>query len=191
MIIVANGLPFIAMRDWNSSPEAIASSGWLHIVEAYIVSPHEPTCFPAHAKQPGTIDYAVVSNSMTPMVQSIQVDEDDPYEPHRRTFLQLKEAPISICELVAQSPTEFPNEKPTGPYRQYSRAQVAITDDIEEHAKLLMNRIEDELIHKFHIEHVCDHKGRSPYKGRAEGFKLKKLQLGDKMGTTEGDSSVV
>ena len=54
-----------------------------------------------------------------------------------------------------------------------------------------MNRIEDELIHKFHIDHECDHKGQSPYRGRAEGFKVKKLQLGGNMSTTDGHSSVV
>ena len=39
---------------------------------------------------------------------------------------------------------------------------------------VVMEKIENELIHKFHCEHVDDNYGNSPCRGRAEGFKLLK-----------------
>ena len=125
------------------------------------------------------------------MVQSVYVDQEAPYDPHRQVFMQLREAPINICEMVAQTPTELPCERPTGPCRQYSREQVPITATIDEHAVHLMTRIEDELVCKYHVDHIVDHHGRSPYKGRSEGFKIRKLQLADQMKPNEDHSHVV
>ena len=103
----------------------------------------------------------------------------------------MKYAPIGICEMVAQTPAEFPNARPIGPCRQYGMGQVSITDNIGKHAEALLERIEDELIHKYHLEHICDYEGRSPYKGRSQGFKLKKLQMGNQMKSTEDASLLI
>ena len=191
MIIVANGLPFVALGDWNNSPEAIASSGWLHTIDGYVVAPEQPTCFPSHAKKRSTIDFAVVSNSLTPMIDSVYADEEDPYEPHRRVFLQMKMAPFGICEMVAQCPADFPEERPIGPCRQYSKGQVSLARNVDEHADALISRIEEELICKYHLEHVRNHNGCSPYEGRSQGFKLKKLQADRTIKAVDDPSAVL
>ena len=62
---------------------------------------------------------------------------------------------------------------------------------LDEHARLLMEKIENELIYKFHKEHVTDYKGNSPFKGRADGFKLKKMQLANQIPSVQDESTVV
>ena len=112
MLIVQNALPYIAMGDWNNPPEMLASSGWLHTVNGYVVAPSEPTCYATYAKEPTALDYAVMSSWLTPMVESISAVEEDPYQPHRQVILRMKIAPSSITEVNAICPTNFDEERP-------------------------------------------------------------------------------
>ena len=42
---------------------------------------------------------------------------------------------------------------------------------------MVIDRIEDELIKKYHLDHITNGDGRSPYRGRAEGLVLKKQEM--------------
>ena len=53
-----------------------------------------------------------------------------------------------------------------------------------------MNRIEDELIHKCHLEHVSDWQGNSPYRGRSQGFKLQRMKRDSNISLRANSSNV-
>ena len=96
MVIMADGIPFVAIGDWNKTPQNLVGSGWLHSVDAYIIEPDHHTCQASNSDRQTTIDYAVVSNSITPMVDSLYVNQADPFEPHRQIFLKLKMSTMKI-----------------------------------------------------------------------------------------------
>ena len=84
---------------------------------------------------------------------------------------------IKIQETIVCAPSELPFERPIGPTRKYctrSIAQKGVQSmTLEEQAAEVMSRIEGELISKYHLDHVVGKHGRSPYRVRADGFKLK------------------
>ena len=41
---------------------------------------------------------------------------------------------------------------------------------LDDHADAIHKMIEEELIHKMHVEHELDREGRSPYGGRSDGL---------------------
>ena len=83
LVIVTNALPHVAMRDLNNPPEALASSGWLHTLNGYIVTPSEAPCKTTNAREASVLDYAVVSKWPTPMDEDAYVAKGYPFEPHK------------------------------------------------------------------------------------------------------------
>ena len=117
MLIVANAMLFVAMGDWNNTPTELASTGWLETVDAYAIEPHTPTCCTAMAREGRVIDYAVVTNRLTPMIDYIMADEDDPFQPHRRVILKLQGNITSVAECNASAPTHYPSVRPISPHK--------------------------------------------------------------------------
>ena len=62
---------------------------------------------------------------------------------------------------------------------------------LEEQAATVMNRIEGELIAKYHLDHVVDVHGRSPYRGRAEGLRLKITKYNNSNTNVEGGAALL
>ena len=87
-------------------------------------------------------------------------------------------APKGIKETVAVTPSVLPECRPIGPHNELQNYTVPWHSTLEEHASLVTQRIEDELIKKFHVDHVLNEKRRSPYRGRAEGLVFKKKRNG-------------
>ena len=168
------------MGDWNNPPEVLASLGWLHAISGGIVAHDHPSCGTTNARELSVLDYAVVSNWLTPMVKAIYADEEDPYQPHRRVYLKMQIAPKCIHEVAAVCPTSFPQERLIGRSNEY-KMNCKWEDlrnpwnlPLDDHAAMIMDRIENELLYKINVDHVYDHRGTSPYRGRSEGFNIRK-----------------
>ena len=125
------------------------------------------------AKDGSIIDYAVVSNSLTSMVDCIYADEDDPFQPHRSVIMKFHGDVNSISECNASTPTQYPEARPIGPHRKIKNHALCEDDDLEEHASKVMNMIEAELAAKFHVDHVVDANGFCTYMNRSDGLFLR------------------
>ena len=66
--VVATGLPWLIVADWNVAPEQLAESSGLSGVEAVIIPPKDAviTCSAGKGR---VLDFAVASSSMAPMVE--------------------------------------------------------------------------------------------------------------------------
>ena len=106
MLIVADSLPYVIMGDWNNPPEELVKTGWLDTIDGYAIAPHNTTCCTSMAKNGTIIDYAVVSSSLTSMVDCIYADEDDPFQPHRSVIMKFHGDVNSISECNASTPTQ-------------------------------------------------------------------------------------
>ena len=151
----------------------------VEIVDGYIVAPDEPTCCTSMAKTGSVIDYAVISNRLTPMVEYIMADDNDPYQPHRRVIMKFHGNMTSISEWNACTPNHFPCERPIGPHNSYSCVPPSEGDDLEEHAKKVMRTIESELAAKYHVDHISDEMGNCTFLNRSNGLNLKKSSCVD------------
>ena len=100
LIISSMNMPFVIMGDWQYTPEQLAETGWLEIIDGYIVAPDEPTCKQSGRKTDGSIiDYAVVSNWVAPKVVYIRVLDDMAFNLHKMVEMgvNFKAMVISEC----------------------------------------------------------------------------------------------
>ena len=65
-IFAALGLPFVAIGDYNDTPSALASTGWLEAVNGVVVPPvnTDGTC---RAGEHRLLEFAVVHESLRPV----------------------------------------------------------------------------------------------------------------------------
>ena len=88
--------------------------------------------------------------------------------------MQLHGDMTSITECNASSPSSFPDVRPIGPHRKLVSDLPCAGDDLEQHARKVMNMIENELACKYHVDHTVDAKRFCTYLNRSNGLNLKK-----------------
>jgi hypothetical protein len=101
--------PWVAAGDWNMSPELLASSGWLKMVDGVVFATQLPTCHQS------TYDYFVVHRSIAHAVVAVQRLEDGGLFPHYPTRLLVRgnARRYMVRELV--KPRLVAGELPAGP----------------------------------------------------------------------------
>ena len=175
IVIESNGLPYVIAGDMNMSPEELAKTGWVESVRGKIVCTQEPTCRPTPQHEGSVIDYFVISEWLTPLVQSVEVVRSDTYRPHCAVELTLGVGVKQIYEYRVSRPLSFPEERPIlargKPTLQWDDTPYFL--ELEDHAKWWMARMEDELIGIFGLEHEAGEADN--YRGRANGFDLKRV----------------
>ena len=174
------GIPFIIGGDFQCSPTNPMINAWVDALDAVIVAPTTATCRSGELSG-STIDFFVVHKSVAPNVLSVELEDQIESNPHRPVRMVLNKAVHKQWEYVAKKPKAFPDERPCGPSR-FSAAQWPEPEGpdgyankkLDEHASLVMANIEEELVQVFDVE-TSDNHGKSPYRGRASGFRIKKI----------------
>ena len=91
--------------------------------------------------------------------------------------MRLNIQPTVIKENVLDKPARFPVDRLIGPTTEYVKCRDREPEHpmtIDEHARWLVDSMEEEMVHEYHLDHVVDEDARSPYMGRSRGFKLKR-----------------
>lgn len=141
------------MGDWSKTAEKIASFGSLQTVNGYVVAADDPTCWMMNS-DPSVIDCAIVSNWFTPVVRHVQIDEHDPYQPHQYVTFQMDLEPVMTTEINAVGVRDFLGEKAMCPLYLYRSVIDMLTNvpiSLADHASIVMDGIEAELISKMHV----------------------------------------
>ena len=122
---VVNALrgPWIAMGDWNMSPETLAASKWLEMVNGVIFATELPTC------NDNVYDFFVVHRSLADAVAGVQRIQDGGLSPHwvSRLLVRGDAKRAAVRQLVR--PAKVEGILPHGPARQcpdYSKVQKLI-----------------------------------------------------------------
>ena len=113
--IAGHGRPFICGADFSFGPEALASTDFATRLSAQIVHPYTSigTCFQGAIAT--TIDYYLVSNSLSHGIASVGVDPEALTSPHRPAVLTFHPCLTSLKELTFQRPPPLPIRAPVGP----------------------------------------------------------------------------
>lgn len=101
--------PWILGGDWNCSPDELAATGWLNLVEGVIHAPGETTC------NRRTLDYFVVAKCFTHAVAGIRVIGDSACAPHAAVRLFLKAGARADTVRELRTIPKFPAQLPYGP----------------------------------------------------------------------------
>ena len=101
-------LPFIALADFNSSPQCTADSGWPERLHAEVVSTADPTCMPDADAQGSFIDHLVISKSLRHLVVSFTADWAVPWGTHSGLRLRLSADPADLWKLTPRAPKLLP-----------------------------------------------------------------------------------
>ena len=94
-------VPWAILGDWNASPDELVSSGWTELVRGQPVVPLGLTVTCTSGRG-ALLDYAVVSNSMLPLIKSCEGRMDTPWSPHVGIQLRLHANPrtVSVRKLL-------------------------------------------------------------------------------------------
>ena len=114
--------PWIIAADWNMSPETLAATGWLSMVNGQTVSTTLSTCTNS------VYDYFVVAQSIRHAIKGIQRIKDAGLQPHYpvRLLLEGNARRIAVRKLV-KAPKVFwvlPKGSPCEP-RDYAAVSAA------------------------------------------------------------------
>ena len=96
-------IPWVALADWNCTPDELAAANWDFHLDADILRPHtcDSTCVSGQGR---LLDYALVSKSARGLVDSLQVVNEVPWSPHAGLRLRLCKHPRSICIRCLKTP---------------------------------------------------------------------------------------
>eukprot|EP00973_Karenia_brevis_P021664 2980076-Karenia_brevis.AAC.1 len=103
--------PWIVGGDWNISPQLLAQSGWLQMVQGTIVATTLPTC------NASVYDYFVVHNSLSHAVVGVQRISDGGLNPHWPSRLLLRGDSRRLASRVLVKPPRVAARLPAGPSR--------------------------------------------------------------------------
>ena len=97
-LIAMLGIPFVAVGDWNMTPEELISTGWPRKISGrLVVPPASSTCTSGKGR---LIDYMVCCDQAMHLVEDIQVDVEGLWRPHVGFRVWLKGEPKNV--LVQQ-----------------------------------------------------------------------------------------
>ena len=174
------GIPYIIGADFQMDPKSTLINSWVDAMSGVIVAPDEDTCRSSQDSS-SKIDYFVVHKEIAPYVKAVRVEEIES-NPHRPVTLILSKAPREQWEYVAKRPRAFPEERQYGPQRSPTRKWEDMMDSngkhkyhLDKHAKEVVKGIEEELIQIHDLEDDMS-KGKSQYRGRAEGLQVKRVR---------------
>ena len=182
LALAYHGLPYIMVGDYNRTLLEMAESGWMNTIDGYVCAPDLQTCKTAKS-QGSTIDYGIVFNEIAPTVESVWTYEDDPFQPHRYVGIRLTMRPVATKENTIDRAARLPVERPIGPTTEYCQAcdnEIEHSVGLDERGDWLIDNVERELVHVYHLDSITDHKGTSPYVGGSKGFNLKRTAVEDK-----------
>lgn len=154
--------PWCLAADFNMKPAVLEASGWLDLVQGYIVAPEGPTC----GKM--TYDYFLVFKGLRPAVLGASVVDDAGFYPHSPTRLFLKGRPRKEMARAPVAPRKFPSTAPAGCLEDTSDCTSLVQDaagDIDALARLAFELAEKELVSMHGLE---DREARK-HIGRAQG----------------------
>ncbi len=100
--------PWVLGGDWNVTPEALAASGWLALVDGTVIAPPTPTC------NGSVYDYFVVSTKFKQAVVGAAVIEDAQFNPHSAVRLFIAAAPRAIHQRTLVAPRKLAADMPQG-----------------------------------------------------------------------------
>ena len=98
-------LPFILFGDFNDEPAAFSQIDWLDAMSASIVDPGQRMCSAGAGRK---IDYCIVSNSLLPIVNMLEVSWQVPFSPQTALTLWLSRNPKLLVDWHARRPTPLP-----------------------------------------------------------------------------------
>ena len=116
--------PWIIGGDWNCSPEDLAATGWLDLVQGVVVAPtlSSPTC---HGK---VFDYFVVARCFHHNVVGVKTIANAGYHPHSPVRLFLRGASTIARIRQVASPMRLDARLPFGPF---NRAEALTTVELD------------------------------------------------------------
>ena len=122
-------LPWVAMGDWNITPQYLQSSGFLQEVGGQIrCADVEYTCDPGGGKKASHLDYLVHSYAATPYIKHVEPLHDVPWKPHIALlthFVSSGEQLLTrIMELPRRLPTSVRPSKAPTPGSKSSKAKA-------------------------------------------------------------------
>ncbi len=100
--------PWVLGGDWNVTPEALAASGWLALVNGTVIAPPTPTC------NGSVYDYFVVSAKFKQAVVGAAVIEDAQFNPHSAVRLYIAAAPRAMHQRTLVAPRKLGADMPQG-----------------------------------------------------------------------------
>lgn len=91
----STAIPWIAVGDWNCSPEELAAANWDQHLSADILRPKggDITCISGRGR---LLDYALLSKSACGLVTDIRIINGGPWSPHAGLRISLCKTPGSI-----------------------------------------------------------------------------------------------
>ena len=174
------GIPFVVAGDMNMTPQKMADTGWVDSIMGKIVATEEATCRPTAAHTGRVLDYFVISDWLAPLVHSIELVQNDAYQPHCVVELTLSVAAKEVYENRAKKPLGFPEDRPIRPRDQpvIDWTNTPYDLSLNDHAKWWARRMEDEMASIYGIREDLDEPNdRAMYTGRAEGFVLQRTKI--------------
>ena len=97
--------PYVALCDWNCTPQQLANSGFLERIKGTIIHPRQSTCG-------RTVDFAVVADGLLPDVvhgrAGCSVNHSTPFDPHSSIRLAIDRSPDGFRKWKLVSPTPLP-----------------------------------------------------------------------------------
>ena len=97
------------------------------------------------------------------------------FKSHKYVEMEVDFKCATIKELQAARPNDFPIERPIGPCigSRYSAPCQHEPVNLSQHAEIVMDRIDHELVNTMHLDHIVNAQGESPHVGRKQGMVLR------------------
>ena len=167
--------PWIAMGDWNMEPNDLAQAGWLDTVNGKVAATAAATCAGGAG---AVLDYFVLSEAMSHLVQQVEVVDSSPTTPHSPVRLTLKATSWGHRVLARKRPKPFPTQVPVGPRRQeeqfeWTWAAEETPPDLEFAWLEWLRAAEAEWCR---IHDLCGTQ-RRPFLGRSKGLVIEHVSL--------------
>ena len=105
------GLPFVIAGDWQVSPAALAESKFPHRMGAEIMAPEGPT----NLRSGSTLDYFVISRSISAAVSQVQARHDLYLSPHVPVIASIATRSKLGVSYALSQPRVLPVGHPQGP----------------------------------------------------------------------------
>lgn len=198
--LMEGGRPFIVGGDWQGPPETLAETGWLDVVDGFVVRPALPTC------NGRCLDYFVVSRGIAHLVHDVLPVADPPWN----TGASAQHAPVRLLidssrrqtrVRRVRAPNGFPAALPHGPppkesdsLRRKKRRALdlatgahAVDNQVGEAYRIAIGIIEEQLS----AISGHDKKERSLHGGRAGGPSLTWAQAGAQDARRRGNTTAV
>ncbi|CAK0907452.1 unnamed protein product, partial [Prorocentrum cordatum] len=130
-VVKSFAVPWVALGDWNNTPEQFANTRWLQALGELLLPADSPfTCTSGKGR---LIDYGVCSRNFFPLVKHFKVVRDAPSSPHLGLDLALAARPAAVNIQVPRQPVllQIPTQK-----MKIRKSPKRAQHDRELHAKL-------------------------------------------------------